>query len=84
MFGKGYNSKPPTHKDDLLEKWRGDTRSLAEGRVWRNSYAYYGDFEGEVIIKRDKAGSSKNLLAAMEEAIQREIAYLESAAEVEG
>jgi len=72
--------KPRTNQEALIEKMR-DVRTLAEERVWRNSYAYYGDFDGGIKVKRDKAGESKNLMMAFEKAVKREIKWLLSPAE---
>ena len=75
------DESPRTHKSVLLERWAKDTREMATERIYHSDYAFYGDFEGSVIIFSDKIGSTENYDKAREEAIRLEIAYLNSAAE---
>ena len=62
--------------DVLIESWTKDIRAFAETRVQRASNFFYGDFAGDVTIKRDKPGQVTRITQAYEEAIALEINWL--------
>ena len=64
---------PPTHKDVLLERYRIDTLAMAKSRIGYNASATYytTDHDGKSVYYK-----------TYDDAVDGEIAYLNSAAEV--